>query len=212
MRLADEGNTQRLAETLARKYELKVPSDVVASIYDSHPKVPVLMSRAAFRADAVRTAPEVSVQRERRNFLRNVLGLAAVSLPFLLGIKVAFFSPQAQAPSYVSNPGPQTGDRLLANASNIAAGQSLALSDPTYGPMLLIHLMTGQIVAYSAICTHAGCQVQFDPSAQDIACPCHGAVFDPSNNARVLAGPAPYPLQKILTRYDQASGNIYLQG
>jgi thiosulfate dehydrogenase [quinone] large subunit len=191
---------------------MKVPSDVVASIYDSHPKVPVLMSRAAFRADAVRTAPEVRVQRERRNFLRNVLGLAAVSVPFLLWVKVAFFSPQAQAPSYVSNPVPQTGERVLANASNIAAGQSLALSDPTYGPMLLIHLMNGQFVAYSAICTHAGCQVQFDPSAQDIACPCHGAVFDPSNNARVLAGPAPYPLQKILTRYDQASGNIYLQG
>ncbi len=212
MRLADEENTQRLAETLARKYEMKVPSDVVASIYDSHPKVPVLMSRAAFRADTVRTAPEVRVQRERRNFLRNVLGLAAVSVPFLLWIKVAFFSPQAQAPSYVSNPVAQTGERLLANASNIGAGQSLALSDPTYGPMLLIHLMNGQFVAYSAICTHAGCQVQFDPSAQDIACPCHGAVFDPSNNARVLAGPAPYPLQKILTRYDQASGNIYLQG
>jgi thiosulfate dehydrogenase [quinone] large subunit len=212
MRLADEGNTQRLAETLARKYELKVPSDVLASIYDSHPKVPVLMSRAAFRADAVRTAPEVRVQRERRNFLRNVLALAAVSVPFLLWIKVAFFSPQAQAPSYVSNPVPQTGERLLANASNIAAGQSLALSDPTYGPMLLIHLMSGKIVAYSAICTHAGCQVQFDPSAQDIACPCHGAVYDPSNNAQVIAGPAPYPLQKISIRYDQASGNIYLQG
>lgn len=212
MRLADEGNTQRLAETLARKYELKVPSDVLASIYDSHPKVPVLMSRAAFRADAVRTAPEVRVQRERRNFLRNVLALAAVSLPFLLWIKVAFFSPQAQAPSYVSNPVPQTGERLLANASNIAAGQSLALSDPTYGPILLIHLMNGKIVAYSAICTHAGCQVQFDPSAQDIACPCHGAVYDPSNNAQVIAGPAPYPLQKISIRYDQASGNIYLQG
>lgn len=212
MRLADEGNTQRLAETLARKYELKVPSDVLASIYDSHPKVPVLMSRAAFRADAVRTAPEVRVQRERRNFLRNVLALAAVSVPFLLWIKVAFFSPQAQAPSYVSNPVPQTGERLLANASNIAAGQSLALSDPTYGPILLIHLMNGKIVAYSAICTHAGCQVQFDPSAQDIACPCHGAVYDPSNNAQVIAGPAPYPLQKISIRYDQASGNIYLQG
>lgn len=212
MRLADEGNTQRLAETLARKYELKVPSDVLASIYDSHPKVPVLMSRAAFRADAVRTAPEVRVQRERRNFLRNVLALAAVSVPFLLWIKVAFFSPQAQAPSYVSNPVPQTGERLLANASNIAAGQSLALSDPTYGPMLLIHLISGKIVAYSAICTHAGCQVQFDPSAQDIACPCHGAVYDPSNNAQVIAGPAPYPLQKISIRYDQASGNIYLQG
>ena len=212
IRLTHEQNTHGQAESLSRKYELKVPVDVIESIYTSKPKVPVLLSRAAFRADAVRTAPEVRLQRERRNFLRNMLGVAAVTLPFLLWVKVAFFSPQAQAPTYVSNPGPQTGERLLANSSNIALGQSLALSDPTYGPILLIHLMNGQIVAYSAICTHAGCQVQFDPSAQDIACPCHGAVFDPSNNAQVIAGPAPYPLQKIPTRYDQASGNIFLQG
>jgi thiosulfate dehydrogenase (quinone) large subunit len=210
--LADEENTEQLAETLARKYELKIPDDVVASILASKPRLPVLLSRAAFRADAVRTSPEVRVQRERRTFLRNVLGLAAVSLPILLWIKVAFFSPQAQTPSYVSNPGPQAGERLLANASTIAMGQSVALSDPTYGPMLLIHLMNGQFVAYSAICTHAGCQVQFNPSAQDIACPCHGAVYDPSNNAQVIAGPAPYPLQKISIRYDQSSGDIFLQG
>lgn len=210
--MPNEQNTHDLSESLAQKYQLKVPSDVIESIYTSKPKVPVLLSRAAFRADAVRTAPEIRVRRERRNFLRNMLGVAAVTLPFLLWVKVAFFSPQAQAPSYVSNPGPQAGERLLANASSIALGQSLAFSDPTYGPILLIHLMSGQFVAYSAICTHAGCQVQFDPNAQDIACPCHGAVFDPSNNAQVIAGPAPYPLQKIPTHYDQASGNIFLQG
>jgi len=210
IKLAEEENTQEFAETLARKYELKVSADVVASIYASKPKIPALLSRAAFRADAVRTAPEVRLRRERRNFLRNVLGVAAVSLPFLLWVKVAFFSPQAQTPSYVSNPSPQSGQRLLANAANIGSGQSLTLNDPIYGPMLLIHLTSGQFVAYSAICTHAGCQVQFDPSAQDISCPCHGAIYDPSNNARVLAGPAPYPLQRINISYDQASGNIYM--
>ncbi len=168
------------------------------------------MSRAAFRSDAVRTAPEVRRQRERRNFLRNMLGLVAVSVPFLLWLKVAL-TPPAQVPVYVSNPSSQAGERLLANASNIPVGQSLALNDPNFGPMLLIHLENGQFVAYSAICTHAGCTVQFNPNAQEIACPCHGAVFDPNNNAQVLAGPAPYPLQKIATRYDQASGNVYLQ-
>ncbi len=203
-------DAQRFGETLAKKYELKVPSDIVSSIYSSKPKVPVLMSRAAFRADAVRTAPEVRRQRERRNFLKNVLGLVAVSVPFLLWLKVAL-TPPAQVPVYVSNPNLQTGERLLANASHIPVGQSLALSDPNVGPMLLVHLRNGQFTAYSAICTHAGCRVQFNPSAQEIACPCHGAVFDPNNNAQVLAGPAPYPLQKIPTRYDQGSGNIYLE-
>ncbi len=203
-------------QTLVQKYGLKVPNEIVASIYSEKPKVPVLMSRAAFRADAVRTAPEVRIQRQRRTLLRNMLGVVAISLPFLLWVKVAFFTPQAETPSYVSNPTPQTGsqpgERLLANAASIPTGQSLAFSDPNYGPMLLIHLESGAFVAYSAICTHAGCTVQFNPNAQEIACPCHGAVFDPNNNAQVLAGPAPYPLQKISTRYDQASGNIYLEG
>jgi Rieske Fe-S protein len=200
MELEDQENVQRLADMLAKKYGLKVPGDVVASIHASKPNLPVLMSRAAFRADAIRTAPEMRVQRERRNFLRNMLGLVAVSVPFLLWVKVAFFSPQAQTPSYVSNPGPQTGERLLANSSSIAPGQSLTFSDPNLGPMLLIHLENGQFVAYSAICTHAGCTVQFDPSAQDIACPCHGAVFDPSNNAQVLAPPHCRKFQPATTR------------
>jgi Rieske Fe-S protein len=212
IKLTEPQNTQDQAESLARKYELKVPTDIIESTFTSKPKLPVLLSRAAFRADAVVTAPEVRRQRQRRNFLRNIFGIAAATLPFLLLVKVAFFSPQAQAPSYVSNPSPQTGERLLANSSNILLGQSIALSDPTYGPILLIHLTNNQIVAYSAICTHAGCIVQFNPSAQEIACPCHGAVYDPSNNARVIAGPAPYPLQRIPIRYDQASGNIFLQG
>ncbi len=208
--LTEEIDAQQLAETLTKKYELKIPRDVVASIYSRNAKVPVLMSRAAFRADAVRTAPEVRRQRERRNFLRNMLGLVAVSVPVLLWLKAAM-TPPAQLPVYVSNPSPQAGERLLANSSNIPVGQSLALNDPNFGPMLLVHLASGQFVAYSAICTHAGCTVQFNPHAQEIACPCHGAVFDPNNNAQVIAGPAPYPLQKIATRYDQSSGNIYLQ-
>jgi Rieske Fe-S protein len=210
MKLSDPEDVKRLGRTLTQKYGLKAPDDVVASIYRSRPEIPVLMSRAAFRADAVRTAPEIRIQMARRNFVRNMLGLVAFSVPVLLWLKVAFFSPQPQAPSYVSNPSSQTGERLLANASNIPSGQSLTLSDPNFGPILLIHLENGQFVTYSAFCTHAGCTVQFDPSAQDIACPCHGAVFDPSNNAQVLVGPAPYPLQKIPTRYDQSSGNIYL--
>lgn len=210
--LSGSEDNEQTAKVLTEKYRLKVPSDIVASVYSEKPKVPVLMSRAAFRADAIRTAPEVRVQRQRRNLLRNMLGVVAISLPFLLWVKVAFFTPPSETPSYVLNPSSQPGERLLANAASIPAGQSLALSDPNYGPMLLIHLENGQFVTYSAICTHAGCTVQFNPHAQEIACPCHGAVFDPNNNAQVLAGPAPYPLQKITTRYDQASGNVYLVG
>ena len=196
IKLAEEENAQEFAETLARKYELKVSADVVASIYASKPKIPALLSRAAFRADAVRTAPEVRLRRERRNFLRNVLGVAAVSLPFLLWVKVAFFSPQAQAPSYVSNPSPQAGQRLLANAANIGSGQSLTLNDPIYGPMLLIHLTNGQFVAYSAICTHAGCQVQFDPQRAGHFMPMPRCHLRPKQQCTSPRGASPLPVTK----------------
>jgi Rieske Fe-S protein len=208
--LADTEESLEFARKLARAYGLKVPEDVLASIYSENPKLRVFMSRSSFRADAVRTDRRVSVERGRRNFLRNLLGLVVVFVPFLVWLKVALFSPQPQSPSYVSNPGSQAEGRLLANASSISVNQSLSLNDSTLGPFLLIHLDNGQFVAYSSICTHAGCQVQFNPYAKDITCPCHGAVYDPYNSAQVIAGPAPYPLQKIPIRYDQTTGDIYL--
>ncbi|MGA8856384.1 MAG: Rieske 2Fe-2S domain-containing protein [Candidatus Bathyarchaeia archaeon] len=209
--MTEEGNQP--AEALIEKYELKIPKEIVTSVFIGQPKLPVLLSRASFRPDAdVRTEQRTRFQRERRNFLHSMLGFAAVSVSALVLLKIATLpSSQGQTPTYVSQPGTQNG-RLLANAANIPVNQSLALNDPTFGPIILIHLDNGQVVAYSSVCTHAGCLVQFDPAGRDIACPCHGAVYDPYNNAQVLAGPAPYPLQKIPIQYDASTGNIYLSG
>ncbi len=205
-----EPDSVKFARKLTQQYGLKVSEDTIASIYSGTPKLRVLLSRSSFRADAARTDRNVTVQRERRNLFRNMLAFAAVLVPALLWVKVAFFTPQALQPTYVSNPGVAAGGRLLANASNIAVNQSMSLNDPTFGPFLLIHLDNGQFVAYSSICTHAGCQVQFDPYGKDITCPCHGAVYDPYHSAQVLSGPAPAPLQTIPIRYDPTTGNIYL--
>jgi Rieske Fe-S protein len=193
---------------LIQTYQMKIPEDVAASIYSTKPNLPILLSRASFRPDTIRSSPEIKRQQERRNLFRNVLGVLALTLPFAMWIKVAFFSPQAQVPTYVTSG--QSGGRLLSNAANIPVNQSLTFNDPTLGPFVLIHLDNDQFVAYSAICTHAGCQVQFNPYAREITCPCHGAVYDPYNKAQVIAGPAPLPLQKIPIQYDAATGNIYL--
>jgi thiosulfate dehydrogenase [quinone] large subunit len=191
---------------------MRVSKETAASIFRDHPKVPVLLSRASFRPDVdVRTEQRTRFQRERRNFLHGMLGFAAFSISALLLLKIASSNSQPQTPVNVSNPVAPTS-RLLANATNIPPNQSMTINDPTFGPVLLIHLDNGQFVAYSPICTHAGCQVQFDPSAKDIACPCHGAVFDPYHNAQVLGGPAPYPLQAISIQYDSSSGNVYVTG
>lgn len=54
------------------------------------------------------------------------------------------------------------------------------------------------IVAYSAICTHTGCEVgAFLPEEQVLYCECHQSRFDPREEARVTDGPAPRSLPAL---------------
>ena len=54
------------------------------------------------------------------------------------------------------------------------------------------------IVAYSAVCTHTGCDVwEWDAGAKRIKCPCHFSVFDVTDAGRVLDGPAPRRLPAL---------------
>lgn len=47
------------------------------------------------------------------------------------------------------------------------------------------------IVAYSAVCTHTGCDTWlWQGEKQTLKCPCHDSEFDPKDGARVLVGPA----------------------
>ena len=56
----------------------------------------------------------------------------------------------------------------------------------------------GGVVAYTAICTHNGCEVtDWLGEDQALSCPCHATKFDPTNGARVIDGPAPRPLPAL---------------
>ncbi|MEM9514618.1 MAG: Rieske 2Fe-2S domain-containing protein [Actinomycetota bacterium] len=64
-------------------------------------------------------------------------------------------------------------------------------------------------VAYSKICTHAGCSVGLfgiDDRAPDtlrqLVCPCHQSVFDPVDSARPIGGPAPRSLPQLALAID----------
>ncbi|MGA2971170.1 MAG: Rieske 2Fe-2S domain-containing protein [Candidatus Bathyarchaeia archaeon] len=235
--MANTTETEQITDKIATAYGLQVSKDVVASVFAGRPKLPVLLSRASFRPDVdVRTKQRTRAQKERRNFLRGIFGFVLFSASALVLLKIATVSstqPETSTtvPSNPSNPStpstqPQTPTTLpgnpsnpstqtqpiIGNAANISPDQSITYNDPSLGPIILIHLDNGQFVAYSSICTHAGCQVQFDPSGKEIICPCHGATFDPYNNAQVTGGPAPYPLQKIPIQYDPSTGNIYSSG
>ena len=47
------------------------------------------------------------------------------------------------------------------------------------------------IVAYSAVCTHEGCDVSdWNEDRLQLVCPCHDSEFDPTDNGQVTDGPA----------------------
>jgi Rieske Fe-S protein len=51
------------------------------------------------------------------------------------------------------------------------------------------------LAACSAICTHKGCEVEYDGDAKEWSCPCHGSRF--ALDGQVTHGPAKKPLEQF---------------
>jgi thiosulfate dehydrogenase [quinone] large subunit len=108
-----------------------------------------------------------------------------------------------------SSPSPVKG-QVIGSLDKLKVGQPVAFTSTDGTPAALFRLSKDKVVAYSRVCTHAGCTVGYDPSTKVLYCPCHGAEFDPRHGARVLAGPAPVPLPKITVAIDPATRNVVL--
>jgi Rieske Fe-S protein len=52
-----------------------------------------------------------------------------------------------------------------------------------------------KVTAFSATCSHLGCQVAWNAEAKQFKCPCHGGVYD--INGRVVSGPPPKGLTAL---------------
>jgi Rieske Fe-S protein len=143
-----------------------------------------------FVGAAVSTAEEVSRARPQVGDL----------LVFSLGERRGqLITPQdlpLEGPSVIAyplDPGTQTvrdGSRL--NAVLLVRFAQEELSEPTRA------VAAEGIVGYSAICTHAGCEVSgWKGENKCLVCPCHISTFDPKDRARIVSGPAPRPLAAL---------------
>ena len=90
---------------------------------------------------------------------------------------------------------PEMG-KAIATTADLAVGSHKIFTAADGSPAIVFRTNAG-VFAYSRVCTHQGCSVNFDNAKKTLLCPCHGAEFDPNSDAKVLAGPTQKPLQKI---------------
>jgi thiosulfate dehydrogenase [quinone] large subunit len=103
-------------------------------------------------------------------------------------------TPTAGRPTKAGRPAPGTA---IGPVSAVPVGQARSFTDPASGqPAWIVRPSSGTFLAFSAVCTHAGCPVQYDPSTTQFVCPCHGGVYD-ARTGQVLQGPPPSPLPRI---------------
>ena len=122
----------------------------------------------------------------RRAFLHRLLNGGALAL---LG---AALYPIAR---YLIPPRTSESDVSSAVAATVGEVASNTAKIFRFGnrPGILVHTPQGQLKAFSAICTHLGCTVQYDTGAGVIWCACHNGKFD--LNGQVISGPPPKPLE-----------------
>ena len=126
-----------------------------------------------------------NISIDRRGFIR-VSSIAALAV---VGVGLGRLFPKKAAAV-------SAGPAKIIEDSALAVGKIHNFTSKSGSPAVLFKSKTG-VYAYSAVCTHEGCTVQFNSASKNLQCGCHGAVFDPGKDGTVVTGPTNKPLPKI---------------
>lgn len=128
---------------------------------------------------------------ERRTFMKLCLGLFALSWGAMTTVPII----QYLIPPESNDAGQEVKSVSLGSIDALPKGQGKNFQ---FGkkPALIIRDEAGDLHAFSAVCTHLGCTVQYDPAKTRIGCACHGGQYDPATG-RNIAGPPPKPLAPL---------------
>lgn len=132
----------------------------------------------------------------RRRFVNWFLGtsVGAFLLSVLYPVSRYLVPPPAGESSAATVTLPIKPDDLKANT-----GQIFKFGNR---PAILVRTPAGELRAFSAVCTHLNCTVQYRPDLTHIWCACHNGHFD--LNGKNIAGPPPRPLEPFVVN---ARGN-----
>ncbi len=125
----------------------------------------------------------------RRSFVRVALGGAGICYAAAIGYPVYRY---LASPVEKSAAEAAVTEVTLRDAQKLPNGSALMFKFGSK-PTMLIHHPDGTWIALTAVCTHLGCTVQYQPEHNIIHCACHGGTYDPNTGANI-SGPPPKPL------------------
>jgi len=86
------------------------------------------------------------------------------------------------------NPAHANGTKIV-SLTKLPIGSTFSFTTSTQGlPAIVFRTKTG-VFAYSLICTHLGGSLSYSKKTMQLACPLHGAKFDPLKAGKVVTSP-----------------------
>lgn len=133
----------------------------------------------------------------RRLFLDTVLSIGFVSTAAAIAYPISRYLVP-----------PATGEPATAS---VVAGTVGALK-PNSGmlfkfgsrPAIVVKTVDGEIRAFTAVCTHLDCTVQFKADTSQLWCACHNGTYDLGGN--VVSGPPPRSLERFVVNLRGEAG------
>jgi cytochrome b6-f complex iron-sulfur subunit len=146
---------------------------------------------------------EETNDKTTRRFFLAAAGAAGVAYAAALAYPIYRYlaSPEEMALSATA-----VTEVTLKDAQKLPLGSVLMFKFGT-APAMLIHHEDGRWVSMTAVCTHLGCTVQYEPLADRIHCACHGGVYNAYTGANV-SGPPPKPLKLFKVAVNETGVNI----
>lgn len=130
----------------------------------------------------------------RRTVLRGAALAPAATLAPAAGLGLAACSPSGGTTA----PSTPTAPVELGADSEVTKGSARLYRDHN---VVVSRSASGELKAYSSICTHAGCPVN-KLDGTKLICPCHGSEFD-ATTGEVLREPATVPLNELPVRTEK---------
>ena len=126
---------------------------------------------------------------DRRSFLDALLAVGFVSTAVAIAYPVSrFLIPPAS--------GEAATQSAVAGRVGALRFNSGAIFKFGSKPSIVVRTAEGEIRAFSAVCTHLDCTVQFKDDTSQLWCACHNGTYDLGGN--VVSGPPPRALEQFV--------------